>query len=611
MENRPIPAHGTTGLPPGRLASETLPGDKAGPMVQPVPSVRLVPDKQPTDTVKGCAIDKRSGTQSPGPAASLKPHRGGIDFSDPQLPINFIAADYIPLEKQMPRPPFSPELKRDTWLDWVGSKPTLCEAPDYVNGLSSMDYVNAQLQIRQQVEEAGGRFQFRPFMATLENMQEFIHHIQAGRQFPDPLSAPEVAALTRLEAQTTALVEAGTPYYKDTVGLSLSLQVICELITERQVLEPLRNDTPDLGNWVMIRLRCPLSEHPCALAALPWTPPATGDMPPCAEAEILFRCRIEARLAEALFDTVHDRNILLYPSFQPLTLENFGRFSHLPLYPVGLATDYVSNADGFMMSPLSFANHDLEHMYDLREKHDAPATGVEVVLASGQQRLVLRQLLLDDTPTWLAGQQLEPALILLLFSLVHENAPSDIAREIADAQSAFWYFLETLLRARRQSWTGYSEEDRRYSDEEAAMAALWTASLWARWQQEGQPLTAAQVLEHARSFTRQEAPRLRQHLDFVAQHRGTLRQLFIDSWALDLMKQDDSHHWFTVSMPPKGRSLTLFQSYDGIYYGSGLCNLDNTELAWFGAQQLPDLRQKIEKATRAHLPDTLSTPSIL
>ena len=611
MDNRPIPAHahGTTGLPTGELASETLPGDKPGAMVQPVPSVRLVPDKQPTDTVKGCAIDKRSGTQSPDPVASLKPHGGGIDFSDPQLPINFVAADYVPLEKQMPRPPFSPELKRDIWLDWVGSKPTACEAPDYVSGLSSMDYVNAQLQIRQQVEEAGGRFQFPPFMTTLKNMQEFIHHIQAGRQFPDPPSAPEVAALTRLEAQTTALVEAGTPYYKDTVGLALSLQVICELITERQILGPLRNDTPDLGHWVLIRLHCQLSEHPFALAALPWTPPATSDLPPCAEAEILFRCHIQGRLAEALFDTVHDRNILLYPSFQILTLENFGRFSHLPLYPVGLATDYVSNADGLMMSPLRFADHDLDHMYDLREKQGAPATGVQAVLASGQQRLLLRQLLLDHTPVCLAGQQLEPALILLLFSLVHEGAPSDVARRIAGCHSAFWSFLEILLRARREGWTAHSEEDRRYSDEEAAMAALWTASLWARWQQEGQPLTPAQVLDHARLFTRQEAPRLRQNLDFVAQHRGTLRQLFIDSWACETVKPKDNHHWFTVCIPQHTQSLTLFQSYYG--FSSGLHNLDNTELAWFGAQQLPDLRQKIEKATRARLPDTLCTPSIL
>ena len=344
------------------------------------------------------------------------------------------------------------------------------------------------------------------------------------------------------------------------------------------------------------------------LAALPWTPLPSDGPDSCVSADLLSRYLVEGLLSEAFFRTVHDRTILLYPSFHPLTLENFVRFSHLPLYPIGLTEDYACGADGFLMSPLAFANHDLDHMFRLREDAACQATAVETLLTSARHRFALRQLLLDHTPGGLGDLALEPALIMLLFTLVHERAPSTVALGLKSSCSAFWYFLQQLLDARRLERTSFTDEDRRYTDRTAAMAALWTSWLWERWQQADYQLSREQVQDLARLFTHQRAPLLEEHMDFVAQHRGALRQLFIDSWSHKTGYRDN-RYCFSLIMPPHSRSLTLFQNHCG--EECGLRHLDNTDLAYFWALHLPEWRQRIEKATHCRLPDKVCTSSIL
>lgn len=598
------PAGNSIPISPDTTTDQSLTGQHPAKVVQQVPAVRRVPDTQPTETAGACSLKKNSGVHNPG---SLDPLRfvNDIDLSDPQLPINIDSPDYVPLDRLVPPPPSSPALQQDSWMTWLSGKPGEFEAPDYVAGASPEEYFSTQMRTRQQVEEAGGRFAFKPFMITLVNMQRLIHHIQAGRQFPAPLTEAEAAALERLEAQTTALVQAGTPWYKDSVCLALSLMTVCELITNRQVLHPLRQAQPQHSRRILMYLHDCAADRNDLLAVLPWTP--SPDAPKAsAYIERLFREQLRGSLAAAFLETIHDRDTWLYPSFHPLTLDSFCRFCHLPLYPVGLTADYAAAADGVMRSPLYFADHDLQHMRTLQHK-GRPEQGiaVETVLDSRERRLQLRQMLLDQTPQHLTDPQLGRALILLLFHLIHEDSPAGIALGIARSCSPFCFFLEKLTRALRELQDYYSATDRGYTERKAALAALWTASLWVRWKEAGYLLTPEQLQHHAQTFVRKEAPLLQQHLDFIAEHRGTLRPLFIKSW-LKPCDDDIKDGCFLADMKPQQHFLTLFQRD----YGQMLRHLDNTDLAWFWAIERPEMRQKIQEVTRSPVPDSIGRMAI-
>jgi len=124
-------------------------------------------------------------------------------------------------------------------------------------------------------------------------------------------------------------------------------------------------------------------------------------------------------------EKANNQNLLLYPSFHPLTVADFCRFGQLPLHPVGLITDYVMGADSQLKTPLAFAEHDLAHMESLSQVNDPshwPTSPAEAALCSSAKRLNWRQLLLDKVPAPLARLS-QPALQLLLFQLFHERKP--------------------------------------------------------------------------------------------------------------------------------------------------------------------------------------------
>ena len=175
----------------------------------------------------------REHTQAPRPAAAA------IDFSDRHLRVNFVRPGLVPLDQLVPPPGPGLALKKDPWLTWLGSKPGDVESPSYVGGLDALAWTRDQLQERQRVEAQNGEFVFQPLLITLENIQRFIHHTRDGHQFPAVLNADKAAALARLEEHTAALVTAQAPYYKRTLYLALSLLTLCEIITRRQVFDPL------------------------------------------------------------------------------------------------------------------------------------------------------------------------------------------------------------------------------------------------------------------------------------------------------------------------------------------------------------------------------------
>ena len=590
---------------PGHLAASGPTGRaQQGSPVRSVPAARHLA-REPLTAMAPAGIKRRRfAAQRPDQTPAPRRLAEDIDFSDPQLRVNFVAPGYIAADRLLPGPDLKAPLEDDVWLQWLGTPAAEARTPDSVRQASPEAHIRAQLQERARIEACGEEFLFAPCLVTLKNMQTFLRHIRAGKQFPDALSPDEAAALSRMEGQTTALMTAHTPYYKRTVYLALSLMILCEIITERQVLSPRRRQTPALFSRITTMNFDGYKSHSAQwLAALPWSPPAPGSHDLTGGLSMpLF-----ATLRHTLLHLMNDKNRLIWPSFQPLTITHFCYFAHLPVHPVGLTVDYACSADGLLMSPLKFAEHDLDHMLDMHRVGRAgylPPTAVESLLCCYDQRLLLRQLLLDDMPDCLTACHLRPALTLLLFLLLHEEAPALIAQGMTTAGSPFFFFLNTQALARRDEWNSYTDSDVQCTDREAFMAALWAARVWEQLLPGQAPVTRQQLHDSARSFVRNDLPRLHSHLDFFKAHEGTLRQLFINCCEQEVLDTNNTG-FFTGTLWPQWAMFTVFQNSRE---ATGLCHLDHSDLAYLAALHSPALRQKMTSATGASLPPgTLET----
>jgi len=537
----------------------------------------------------------------------LSPAADDAWIADPHLPTNYLPGR-PPVEGLVPEPPprwqekLQQDLKPNDWWKQGGQSSR------------SVNIYEGWVLERKRAEANGEEFKFPPLKPTLENMQTFVAHILAGRQFPAPLTGKETRAIEWVQTKAQELLDADAPY-KRTVHLAIALMTLCEIVTDRQVLEPVCQQASNVVHSHVSRLdrwSRRLEPDGCFVAGcfsaaaldpewvtrLHWG----GNNPGGDDEKVELFCGYSDALYEALNDYVHVPEILIFPSFDALNLEDFCRFGHLPVYPVGMSTAYALNADGFMMSPLRFAAHDLGHMCVL-EAGDATQDQAEghrpcPVLASYERRLAWRRLLLDRAPACLGLSQPDTADILLMFQLLHEFAPEHYESCTKDFCSGFVLFLRKLTRVRKDERGGYDAVYQAVTDSRAVTAAFWAMRLWTCWQAAdyGQ-VTEEQLQSCASQFVREDAPWLQKHLDFLKRHRAALRHLFYE-----ICRLVDSTRVGVSLNQIFGAAVeaTLFSPQDE---HSGLHNLDNTELAYFAALASPELRQKIADRTGAAVPD--------
>ena len=528
------------------------------------------------------------------PAAQLgcvpAPDAGIPDLSA-SLRVNYQAPWYIPPEKQVPQPGESPTLKNDEWLSKTSHQPV------------TVENIEQALEKRRDLKAQGleDQFTFEPLVTTLENMAVFIRHIRDNKQFAKELDEEEDRAMAWLEEKTAVLIKEKAPY-KRTVQLAMALMTVCEELTNRRILIPLKEHDPLLFNNHCGNIDDAFSLE--RLIACSWGGNNTGVLP---ENEEFFTERGFYSAWEGLTTWLDRDDMLLYPSFQVLGLKDFCNFSHLPVHPIGMITDYTCNADGKMMSPLLFAMHDFEHMrqQSTRGQRDyKPGPGSSDLLCVPSRRLALRQLLLDSMPAALKSVAGERALELLLFELFHEKHPGSVAQSLGSGYSAFLSCLQDVAEPRRHKRAGYPPDTQKVTDTEASMAAFWVVRLWEYWQTADFALTPRQLQARTRMFMAFEAPRLQEHLDFIDRHRGTLRHLFAGKATWSGSHPQDGYYAVDVLADGlvRQQTLELFKTYDPT---SGLCHLDNTDRAYFSALRYPDLREEIERRTGELLPADL------
>ncbi len=519
------------------------------------------------------------------------------DLGSPHLNINSPIPNWTPPQELTERPTSTPTLEKDEAL--TGS----------LQEIESLSDIKKRLAERSSVERLNGEYKFDLLMPSLRNMRTFISHIREGHQFPEPLTAEEQETLAWLAQKTQALLDAGAPY-KRTVYMATALMVLCEIITERQILDPLRSaEAQDSGK--------------------PWQHLDSSSLYDCMDPTIIMKSYWGEDTPEGL--TAHkdfigkyvhgfgldqlplcidDERLFVFPSFQPLTLDDFCYFGHLPVHPVGMITTYAVKVHQRFMSPLQFAMHDMGHMCfqkELGAPRQPPLTPGDFVLSSPDKRLEMRCLLLDQLPAGLVPLMRDPALRLLLFHFFHERNLSISAAVLKYSQPAFLFSLATLARARREQRTDYPEEYQSLTDAEAARAVLWTLSLWRCWQAANfHPLTPKQQQACTRHFEQAELPRLNKHLEFIERHRILLRQLFADRHCIRVGEGTPSDHFRIQSRELEHEICHPIQILLQAWHEpSGLCNLDNTDLFYFHALNVPALRGQMESVTGASLPDEI------
>ncbi|MCY4471400.1 MAG: hypothetical protein OXC07_01070 [Kistimonas sp.] len=540
------------------------------------------------------------GAQHKQPGENIKLVARQPDISDPNLTVNSQTPNWLAPEQLVKAPPCTPTLEKDEAL------------LDTLQQPHSLALVAKALTQRRAAEKKHQEFTFDLLMPTLRNMQTFIRHIRDGKQFTDPLTGGEEQAMVWLAEKTQALLDAGAPY-KRTVYLAIALMAVSEIITRRQVLDPLLLIDP-----VKKPACAPTGLNRIVCALLPAVDPALvqecrwGGNNPDGLDEIhhfISRYVMSYYLKEELPGLINDNSLFLFPSFQQLDPKDFCYFGHLPVHPIGMTTAYAINADGLMHSPLRFAIHDINHTLGHRNidaYRKTPLPLGQSVLQAACQRLDLRSLVLDQIPASLVHLKLKPALLLLLFDIFHEKEQEMAAAGLDCSYAAFIYCLTSLADARRINRAGYSETYQSVTDVEAAQAALWMLRLWACWKAADfgpvSPSLPSQAQREASAqlFLEKDIPMLDAHLAFVKQHRGVLRQLFADR--LCHRCENGEHLSFLVTSPDfaQMRLRTLFNSRHNL---SGLSNLDNTDLAYFLALQHPWLREEMESATGARLPE--------
>ncbi|MCY4472718.1 MAG: hypothetical protein OXC07_07880 [Kistimonas sp.] len=521
------------------------------------------------------------------------------------LPVNYLSKGHSPLKGLVPEPNarWQEELvaafKRDSW--WKQD----------AWGDDSLRVYQKWVSDRRRLEP-GEEFRFERLMSTLENMQTFVRHIRANKQFAEPLTPAEDKAMAWVEDKTAELLAAHAPY-KRTVYLAAALMVLCEIVTDRQVLAPLKQKRPELfdrhveritrraeylmtddpddpGSFSASRL------DPEWVASLCWG----GNNPEGQDENVQLLARY-CQIDDGFKRMLDNPEAVVFPNFDALSLEDFCRFSHLPVYPIGMITTYAINADGIMMSPLVFFLHDIGHMQRMRLVGMGNHAATASVLARPVQRLAWRRLLLDETRRLcVASQKVNDACALLLFQFLHEEYPVGCASSMKSVHTGFLFCLTLLAEARRRTRNGYEDIYQSVTDGEAAIAALWAVRLWTQWQAGShQPVDKAQLRACAQRFVAEDARQLQRHLDFMETHRGVLRHLFIERCRPSWMTDDIESVRFPAELA-KCKAFYLFQTHNAF---GDIRNLDNTDLGYFAALPSAELRKAIAQRTGAAVPE--------
>ena len=503
-------------------------------------------------------------------------------------------------ESLIPVPPNAEKLKllEDRFL-----KGTLQKDPE------GLTWYTQEVARRQEMEQHNQVYTLPALRPTLENMRTFIAHLLADYHFDEPLNDAERRALQTVDAEAKTLLDLNIPY-KRTVVLSCLFATLYDLLAQQRVLEPLAKHK---GESAFMRGYC----YP-ALLPFRFVSRGADGFPqdkslPVAniDPESVLSCRwqglhprgpdenaflfaAEYAMSDFIPEILENQSVLLYPSWEPLGVEDFCGFGPLPVYPLALVTDYAMNADGSMHSPLSFMVHDIGHVDEGQSFRQLNGSRP---LDKPENRCVFRQLMLDSLPESLAGPfQLEKAMHLLVFILLHEKFIKVANSTLED--KSFVGLMRSQAEVRRELWCDHSRDYQGITDDQGTIAALWMHRLFRQQESSGTRLTPAQLDAFTRRFMATDLVQVQWHLEYIDKHWDALRELFLSEAREDTLPctagtQPNRRFLCTNTACAGLRSTILFEWRDP----HGGCCVDYSDVMYFDYLHQDGGAEKMEQAT--------------
>ncbi|MCW7551479.1 hypothetical protein NX722_02240 [Endozoicomonas gorgoniicola] len=325
----------------------------------------------------------------------------------------------------------------------------------YQDGEKSIRWFNNEIKKRKSAENDGKPYKTSALKTTLQNLKGFTQHIIDGNQFQEGLTGDESSVFNNILFELGKL-DAEEPEYKALIELSQKLIYLYSS---------------------SIRMRMSVDEKGISKKSYP-----LEHIPPSHtrnyEDKTLFRNIL----------TLADKtDILLLPTFEPLSISDFVGFSHLKLYPLGLITSYTEMADGEQHSPNRFLNHDIAHTrLIIRHKcSQEPFESMESVLN-------FKKLLISEGELFFNGNSNIMNMInLSLFMTTHEIgiAGSPLAK-LYNEESLKEYFNGMLI-LQQHAGSPYNAIPK----EDVIKAVFWFASVYDFWKLNNKP---AQLSEDSR-----------------------------------------------------------------------------------------------------------------
>ncbi len=453
---------------------------------------------------------------------------------------------------------------------------------DLQDASSSIGWYRAEIEKRQKIEARGEEYGFQPLTTTLLNMKLLTEHILKGKQFALPLSEEARPILSHLLDEINSLLSISPPPYKRTVMLSLKLTLIYDLLVREHLLS-----TPERGYFGdhnlyegSNKLMEGLSLHD--IHQVPWmTLPENKDaIPPWID---------NADYIKDLLSYLNRADILLYPSYEPLDLEDFANFGHLPVYPIGMITEYALGADGMNNLPYSFYEHDLTH---ISIHHSYVGLYSPDILAGLESRLIFRQAALQLPEEWPLTTQPDACkpVNMLLFEQYHET---DLSEAIHNLTQKDWlYFYLELQKHNREYLYHFSQQYHGITDLNFALGSLWLYSLFHYWRdQGGKPLAAEEISAFARNRFLPKASALIKHFEFYEANKLELVNFFISHGIIN--EEENFLHAYEQNL------LLSFESCPS----RGIPKYDYYDVFYFLWIRASENKQRLESEFHVKLPD--------
>ncbi|UYM17122.1 hypothetical protein [Endozoicomonas euniceicola] len=338
------------------------------------------------------------------------------------------------------------------------SDPAIRDA--YQDGEKSIRWFKNEIKKRKSVENDGKPYKTSALKITLQNLKGFTQHIIDGNQFQEGLTGDESSAFNRLLSDLGKL-DAENPEYKALIELSFKLVYLYSS---------------------SVRMRISIDEKGISKKSYPLehlAPFHNKDY----EDKTLFRNSL----------TLADKtDILLLPTFEPLSISDFVGFSHLKLYPLGVITSYTEMADEELHSPYRFLKHDIGHT-SLIIRHKCSLEPFE----SMESVLNFKELLISEGELFFNGNSNIMNMInLSLFMTTHEvGMAGPPLAELYNKESLKKYF-NVMLFLQKSAGSPYNTIPK----EDVIKAVFWFASVYDSWKLNNKP---AQLSEDIRLTVRQ------------------------------------------------------------------------------------------------------------